>query len=77
MLGNGESMKPDRMDRCKMISRQDDSETFNIMGNMELTTIHTDNKRVYVGKWDLKANENNLTFIATGLIERHPSGDGL
>lgn len=50
MLGNGESMKLDRMVRCKMISRQDDSETFNIMGNMDLTTIHTDNKRVYVGK---------------------------
>lgn len=37
-------MKLDRMDRCKMISRQDDK------GNTELTTIHTDNKRVYVGK---------------------------
>lgn len=50
MLGNGEPMKLDRMDGCKMISRQDDSETFNIMGKKDLTTIHADNKRVYVGK---------------------------
>lgn len=50
MLGNGEPMKLDRMDGCKMISRQDDSETFNIMGKKDLITIHADNKRVYVGK---------------------------